>query len=68
MSNEALMVAVVFGDEPLQEESESKPCCDVRGEAWPRHGQTGATIRTNVSVSGDRLGALNEFLLRRKRY
>ena len=36
IANEAGMVAVVFGDEPLQEESESKPCCDVSGESTPR--------------------------------
>ena len=36
IANEAGMVAVVFGDEPLREESDSKPCCDVRGVATPR--------------------------------
>ena len=36
IANEAGMVAVVFGDDPLQEESESKPCCDVSGESTPR--------------------------------
>ena len=36
IANVAGMVAVVFGAEPLQEESESKPCCDVSGESTPR--------------------------------
>ena len=36
IANEAGMVAVVFGDEPLQGESESKPCCDASGESTPR--------------------------------
>ena len=36
LANDAGMVAVVFGDEPRQEESESKPCCDVSGVRTPR--------------------------------
>ena len=36
LANYAGMVAVVFGDEPRQEEFESKPCCDVRGVRTPR--------------------------------
>ena len=36
IANEAGMVAVVFGDEPFLEESDSKPCGDVRDVATPR--------------------------------
>ena len=36
IANEAGMVVVEFGDEPLLEESDSPPCCDVGGEATLR--------------------------------
>ena len=35
-ANEAGMVVVEFGDEPLLEESDSPPCYDVGGETTPR--------------------------------
>ena len=36
IANEAGMAVVEFGDEPLLEESDLPPCCDVGGEATPR--------------------------------
>ena len=36
IANEAGMVATVFGDKPLQEESDSPKCCDVIGVPTPR--------------------------------
>ena len=36
LANDAGIVAVVFGDEPRQEEFESKPRCDVSGVRTPR--------------------------------
>ena len=36
IADEAGMVAVIFGDVPLWEEFDSKPCCDVRSVATPR--------------------------------